>query len=121
MHYFAEFSGERHRTAAFNQSRLDLQHFTTNFSPGEAGGQTNFTFGGDALLAKLNRSQHFLRAIRAHYIFRIRSCICGDKLAGHLAAARTNLALQIADPGFARVVSNDFQNSFVAEFELLGA
>jgi hypothetical protein len=52
--------------------------------------------------------------------FTVSSGLLGNKLARQLAAAGTDLAFEIADAGFARVVTNHFENAFVREVELFG-
>ena len=87
LHHVAEFAGERHGPAAFDQGGFDLQYFAANFCPRQASCQTDFAFCGHALLAKLDWSQHLLHALGANQIFKIRSDIFAHEFARYLATA----------------------------------
>src|SRR5260370_27582682 len=50
------------------------------------------------------------RSVRANHILEVRGHALAHEFACDLAAAGTNLALQIAHSGLACVVANDFQN-----------
>ena len=64
LHHVAKFAGQRHPAAAFGQRRFDLQNFAADFGPGQAGGQSDFAFRGDALLTKLDRAEHLAERVR---------------------------------------------------------
>jgi hypothetical protein len=64
LHHVAEFAGERHASATFNQRRFDLQHLAADLRPGKSGSQTDLALCGDALLAELDRAEHLTHARR---------------------------------------------------------
>ena len=120
LHHVAEFSGERHAATTLDQRSFNLEHFATDFSPRQTSRQSDFAFGTDTLLTKLDRTQHLADALSVNYndIFRGFVCLFGDKLTRQLAAARADLAFEIANARFASVVTNNFQNASVGKIKL---
>src|SRR5215212_3975144 len=118
LHDIAEFSRKGYATASFDEGGFNLQHFAADFSPGQSGGQTDFTIRRDTLLSKLDRAEHFANAFRIDHDARVFIRLFSDKLTRKLAAARSDLAFEIADAGLASVVTNNLQNAFVGKVEL---
>src|SRR5688572_2416507 len=120
LHHVAEFSGERYAATSFNKSRFDLKNFAADLSPRQSCGESDLAVGRDALLAKLDWTKHLAHACGIDRVFRVFCGRFGNELARQFAATRTDLALEIANAGFASVVTNHFENAFVREVELVG-
>src|SRR5688572_23391810 len=73
---------------------------------------------GDALLAKLDRTQHFANAFRVNYVLRIFSGRFRNELTRELPAARAHFAFEITYAGLASVMTNHFENAFVRKIKL---
>src|SRR6185503_11658521 len=84
LHHVAEFSCQRYATTPFDECGFDLKNFAADFSPCKPGCETNLTVSADALLAKLDRTQHFANAFRVNYVLRIFSRRFGNKLTREL-------------------------------------
>src|SRR5205823_8888317 len=96
-------------------------YLAANFCPGKTGCQADFALRGNALLAELDWPEHLLNALCANQIFEIRSDAFAHEFARNLATARSDLSLEVAYARFTRVVTNDFQQAFIGEFELVNS
>jgi hypothetical protein len=92
LHNLAEFARELHAAAPVGERRFDLQDFAANFRPREAEREADLAMRGSLLLAETDGSEHLAHAFRGDDLFKLFVLIFSDKLARHLAAARTDLA-----------------------------
>ena len=116
LHYVAQLPGDGELALAVEHLHFCGQNAAADFGPRQAGDQPDFALFmrlgvavlGDAeKVGDVRRADLFLvLGSRLHY------------LARHLAAHVADLAFQVADSGFARVVANDFQNRIVLEDDI---
>ena len=105
LHHVAELAGERQPAAAGHQRRFGDQNLAADFGPGQAGGDADLVllFGQRRAIA---RHAEVLRDLLGGDLFGGLGAV-DDDLARDLAADRVDLALEVADAGFARVALDD--------------
>ncbi len=117
LHYVAEFAGEGELAFAVNRSNLGSENRAADFRPRQACDQADFAALVDLAVAELHHAQvvvdifgrerHGILVAFLHH------------LAGDFAADVADLALQVANAGFARVAADNGRQCLVSEDDVL--
>ena len=93
------------------------EHLAAHFGPGQAGSQADFIFLARPQFAELDDAQEFVGVFGRDVDFDLILAFF-DHAARDLAADVGDLAFQIADAGFLRVVADDVAERFVGELQI---
>ena len=119
LHHVAELAGDRQLARARHRRRLDEEDVAAGRGPGEAGGDAG-VLGPAPLLGEDAAAAEQLARLLAGDLDLALGLALGD-LAGDFAADRADLALEVADPGLARVLLDDRGQRRVGELDLARA
>ena len=123
LHYLAQLSGDGELAFAFHQRTFGGENLAADFGPCETDGRADFVllFGdqiaelpGTKQLVKLAPSRTTLG--RSFLSLPLRGV---DHLARYFAADIADLALQVADSGFARIVLDQPVHAIIGEVDVL--
>ena len=117
LHHFAELPGQYQLSGPRHARRFDKQNVATDRRPGEPGGNTgNAAAHGDFRL-ELTRPEDGRKVIGSD--LDLLHAAFGD---AHRDVAKclADFALEVAHPGFPRVIANDHRQRLVADLALLG-
>ena len=108
LHHLAEFARQLHAAATVRERRFDLQDFAADFRPRESERESDLAVCGHVLLPEADGAEHLAHAFGVTISLNSSPLFVGHEFARDLAAARADLAFEVADARLARVVADDF-------------
>src|SRR5580658_197677 len=119
LHHVAKLAGDGELALAVEHLYFGGEDTAAYFGPCEAGHEADFALFVHLGVAELGHAEK-LDHVRFRDLFLVLGVVL-DHAAGYFAADVADLALEVADARFARVIADDFENGFVLEDDVLFA
>ena len=116
LHHFLQVAGHRHAALAGHHDAFDRQQLAADLGPGKAGDHADLIVGLDLAVAEARHAEIVRQVVRRD-LHRLR--LLAQDLGHRLAPELHQLALEVADAGFARVGLDDRPQRVVADRKLL--